>query len=132
MVPKTFPRKQVPTKNFHQKPFGRKFFILAKSFPRKQVPTKNLQQTFILRQFLMVTKSFPQKKFPTKNFQLFFGQNFFMVAKSFPRKQVPTKKCSSNNFSSKISYGSRIFSSKTGLHPKFSSKFFCRKLIVAK
>ena len=40
MIDKSFPRKQVRTKNFNQKRFGRKYFMVAKSFPQKAVPPK--------------------------------------------------------------------------------------------
>ena len=55
--------KHISTKNFHQKCFGRKYFMVAKSFPWEQVRTKNILQKF-------------------------FGRKIFMAAKSFPREQV--------------------------------------------
>jgi len=38
MVAKSFPRKQVPTKNLHKKITGSKLFMVAKSIPEKHVP----------------------------------------------------------------------------------------------
>ena len=49
MVAKSFPRKQVWTKNFHKNFFGRKFFMVAKKFPTKQVWTKNFHKKFFDR-----------------------------------------------------------------------------------
>jgi len=44
MVAKSFPRKEVRTKTFHQKCFGGKHFMVANSFPQKEVPTNNFHQ----------------------------------------------------------------------------------------
>ena len=57
MTAKSFPRKQVTTKNFHQKFFGRNFFMVGKSFSRNQVSNKNLHQTFfVVEHFLWLKK----------------------------------------------------------------------------
>jgi len=80
--------------NFHQKNFGRNFFMVAKSFPRKQVRTKYFHQ---------------------KN----FGRTFFIIGKSFTRKLVCTKNFLKKKFWLKIFCCCKIISSKTGLHRKF-------------
>jgi len=48
MVAKSFSRKLVFTKDFDQTFFGRKSFIVAKSFPPKEVPTKNFHPKFLV------------------------------------------------------------------------------------
>ena len=55
---KSFPRKQVWTKNFHQQFFGPKFFIVPKTFPRKQVLTKNIHENFLVENFLWLQNLF--------------------------------------------------------------------------
>jgi hypothetical protein len=64
MVGKSFPRKHVPTKNFHQKFVGRKFFLLLQNNFLKNRFLKNFHQKYFGRIVLMVAKSFPQKQFP--------------------------------------------------------------------
>ena len=77
--------------HFHQKNFGRKFFIVAKSFPRKLVSTKNFHQKNFGRNFFIVAKSFPRKLVCTENFHQNKFVRFFFASKSFPRKQDWTK-----------------------------------------
>ena len=135
---------------FLPKNFGRNFFMDAKSFPRKQVSTKNSHQKFLVHnfyggkiisselnmnqisfgwKFFMVAKSFSRKQVLTKIFGNFFWPKFFMVAKLFPRKQISTKQ----NFSSKIIW-SKIFSGCKIIYwkkyPKKFSKYFCRKFFM--
>ena len=122
MVAKSFPRKQVWSKNFHKNLFGRKIFIVAKSFPRKQVWTRNFHQKYLVENFLWLQNHFHDNRFEPKIFiRNVLCRKCFMVAKSFPWKQVPTKNVHQNIFVG-IFLWFQIISSKTGLHPKFSSK----------
>ena len=98
MVAKSFPRKKVPTKNFHQNFFRLKFVIIAKSFPRKQVPSKIFIKLFLFEHFLWLQNHFLQNRFVPKIFIHIFW--------------------------SKIFYGCKIISSKTGSYQKFSSNLF--------
>ena len=95
--------------------------MVAKSFPRKQVPTKNFHQIYLVETFLQSQNHFLENRFLLKTFIKFFWSKFFMVAKSFPRKQVPTKNF--HQIWSKIVYGRKIISSKTGSYQKFSENF---------
>jgi hypothetical protein len=54
MVAKSFLRKQVLTKNFHEKFFGRTFFLVEKSLPRKQVTAKHFHQKLLPKCFMVV------------------------------------------------------------------------------
>ena len=102
MVAKSFPRKRVPTKNFHLnfwcsqnnflkngslpkifnlKFFGRKFFYGRKIISSKTGPNKNFDKYFLAEDLIMVGKSFPRKRVPTKNFHQKFclwSQNQFL------------------------------------------------------
>ena len=71
--------------------FFRKFFIIAKSFPRKQVWTRNFHQNFLVETFLWLQNHFLEIRFEPKFFINNFFRQFFMVAKSFPRKPVWTR-----------------------------------------
>jgi hypothetical protein len=86
MVAKSFLRKEVLTKNFHQNILVEIFLWLQNHFLRRGFTQKFSSKCFV-RKCFMVGKSFPRKEVLTKNFhQNFFGRKFFMVAKSFPRK----------------------------------------------
>ena len=140
MVAKSFPRKQVPTKNFNQiflvenclwsqnhflenryllkiviKFFGRKFFMVAKSFPPKQVPIKNVHQIFLVENFLLSQNHlFPRKQVPTKNFhQISLDENCLWSQNHFLENRFILK-IYMKFFRSKIFYGRKLISSKTG------------------
>ena len=131
MLAKSFPRKQVYSKYFHQKNFGPHLIIVAKSFPRKQVYTKYFGK-----------KNFGRKQFSSKNVwsRIFMGKFFVdeIHSKTFRLKNLnnswskicmvgisfPPKQSSSKHFWSKIFYCCKIISSKTGLNQKFSLKLF--------
>ena len=88
IVAKTFPRKQVWTKNFHQKFFGSISFMVAKSFPRIQVLIKNLRQKFYCWKFFMVAKSLPRKQVLIKIFvNNFFADNSLLLQSHFLGKR---------------------------------------------
>ena len=128
MVAKSFPRKQVPTKNFHQL-FGRKFFMVAKSFPRNQVRTKNFHQIFLVENFLWSQNHFLQNKYLLKIFIKFFWSKIFYCRKIISSKTGPTKNFHQlflvENF-----YGRKIISSKTSCYFKFSLNLFGRKFFM--
>ena len=95
MVAKSLPGEQDPTKNLHQKCYGRYFYdwkiisLRTGSHPKFSSKifhsSKNFHHNNLVENVFMVAISFPQKQVPTKNFhQNSFGQKFFMVAKSFP------------------------------------------------
>ena len=114
MVARSFPRRQVPTKNFH-KLFLYKFFMVAKSIPRKQFLTKNFNETFCGRYFfLWLQNHFLENRILTKIFIMFFCGKFIIVSKSYSR----------NFFLTNIFYGCKIGSSKTDSYQNISWTFF--------
>jgi hypothetical protein len=123
MVSKSFPRKQVWTKNCHQKLFGRKFFMVAKSFPRKQVSTKNFHQTFSVHNFsggkIISSELNMKKKILVQKF--LWVQNNFLGSRIGPKLFI-------KNFLVENYFGFKIISSKTGLNQKCSSKSFLSKI----
>jgi len=59
----------------------------------------------------------------------FFGRKYFMVAKSFPQKQVYKKKKLRKIFWSKMFYGCKVISSKTGLQKKILTNFLVENIL---
>jgi len=117
MVAKSFPRKQVPNKNFHQH-FLVETFYGCKIISMEIGSYQKFSSTFFGRKFFMDAVIFLLHIF-IKIVLL----KIFMVAKSFPRKQVP-KKNFIIFFLSEIFHCCKIISSKIGSYQKFSLKYF--------
>jgi hypothetical protein len=122
MVSKSFSRKQLVTKNFHEKNWS-KIFIFAKSIHRKQVPTNKFS-----------TKIFWSKIFCLQNYflenriQKLFSPKLFMVTESFPRKQFPIKHICGDIFRREfLSLLNHLFDK--WLLKKLSYKFFGGKFL---
>ena len=111
IVAKSFPRREVWTKNFHQQFFGPKLCMVAKWFTRNRfeqnIFIKNLQNRFLENRF--------EQKIFINNFLV---QNFLWLQNRLLETGLNKK------FSSKIC---KIVSSKTGLSKIFSSTIFWPK-----
>jgi len=155
MVAKSFPRKRVSTKNFHQTFFGQKFLWSQNHFLENGSVTKIFIKKFwsniflwsqnhfleigsvpkifiknlLVENFLWSHNHFLENGSRSKIFTKMFWSKIFLVAKSFPRKRVPPK-IFIKTFGSKIFYGCKIISSKTGPYQKFSSKIFWSKIVL--
>jgi hypothetical protein len=156
MVVKPFPRKQVPTKNFHQYFLVENFLWLQNHSLENRFLPRIFIENFLVGKFFYDCKIISSKTGSYQKFSsVIFCRTFFIVAKSFPRKQVPTNNFhqkflvqtflwskiissktgsyqtfSSKSFWSKNFYGCKIISSKTGSYHKFSSVFFGRKFFM--
>ena len=98
MTAKSFPRKQVYTKNFHQNFFGRKFFWLHNHFLKNRLHQKKL----------------------IKN----FWSKIFHNCKTTSSKTCLHQKKLIKNIWSKIFHNCKTTSSKTCLHQCFPSYIF--------
>ena len=72
--------------NFSSNIFGRKFFVVAKSFPRKQVCTKTFHQHFLVETFLNLQNNFLENKFEPKVFINKFRLKIFYICKIISSK----------------------------------------------
>ena len=107
--------------------------MVAKSFPRKQVPTKNFHQIFLVENFLRLQNHFLGNRFDPKIFIKNFFSKIFYYCKIISSKTGLNQKFSSTFFWSIIFYGCKIISSKTGFNQKSSTKIFWSKnFMVAK
>ena len=82
IVAKSFPRKQVPTKNFHRKFSSRKIFLwLQNYFLENSFLPKIFICNFVVENFLWLQNHFLENTFLPKISIKTFGPKFFMVAK---------------------------------------------------
>ena len=130
MVAKSLPRKQVPTKNFHQKCFGWKLVWSQNHFLETDSYQKFSSIIFWWKNFWWSQHHFLENRFQPKNFHQFFlvenvlwSQNHFLENKFLLKIFIKF-------VWSKIFYYRKITSSKTGSYWKFSSNFFGRKFFM--
>ena len=125
MVAKSFLRKQVPTKNFHQKCFGRNFVWSQNHFLENRFLPKIFINNFLVETFygrkIISSKTGSYQKFSSK----IFWSKIFMVAKLFPRKQVPTKNVHQIFFGRKF-----LRSQNLSLENRFLPKIFINNSLV--
>ena len=99
--------------------FGRKLFIVAKSFPRKQVPTKNFHEICLVENFLWSQNHFLENRFLLKMFIKFIWSKIFLWSQNHFLENRFILKIFIKFFWSKIFYGRKINSSKIGSYQQF-------------
>jgi hypothetical protein len=131
MVEKSFPQKQVPTKNFHQF-FGRKFVMVA------VIPSKTGSYQKLSSKSFLVEKFYCCKIISSEmgSYQKISVENYLWMQCHFLENRYIPKLSSKffvQIFLSKLFYDCKVISSKTGSYQKFSSTFFWSNFfIVAK
>ena len=124
MIAKSFPRKQVPTKNFHQHFFGQNFLLLQHHFLENRFASKIYMIIFLDEHFygckFVSSKTGSYQKFPSTFFwkkSLLSFKNHFLENRFLPKIFIKI-------FWLKIFYGCKMISSYTGSYLKFSSNIF--------
>ena len=115
---KSFPRKQVSTKNFHKTLFGSKFFYGCKTISSKTGLNHKLSYKFFGLKFWWLQNHFLENRFEPKIFIKNFWSKIFYCSKSFPGKQVSTKN-SHQKFLVHNFYGGKIISSELNMNQMY-------------